>query len=126
MRFYTYPIRAITFYDIPLKGRVSFEEYAYSTFSPIGRIKVNISYLHCENGKVKSFSLGNKLDSPKRANQKSHGGDRKSEPKLSELNQHIISDVGLIDFLNWKSDQCTIMGGWLFPFHDFGSYRFRK
>lgn len=62
---------------------VSFGIYGYPTISPIGRIKVTVSYLHCEGGKDKTFSFGIKLDLPNLANQKSHGGDRKTSDKMT-------------------------------------------
>ena len=36
---------------------VSFEKYGYLSISPIGRMKVTVSYLYCESGEGKSFSL---------------------------------------------------------------------
>lgn len=86
---------------------VSFEIYGYPTISPIGRIKVTVSYLHCEGGKDKTFSFGIKLDSPNLANQKSHGGDRKTSDKICRLNQSTImgewtySQNGKLNTISW-------------------------
>lgn len=42
--------------------------------SPTERIEVTVSYLYCDNGKLKTISFGIKLDSPKWVNQKFYGG----------------------------------------------------
>ena len=69
---------------------VSFEIYGYPTISPIGRIKVTVSYLHCGIVKgVKSIYILESKVNPKVVK----CNFRKSNPNNFGLNQGIISDV---------------------------------
>jgi len=64
---------------------ISFENYSYLPISPIRRDKRRSLLINYESDKLKIFPFCSKLDSPKRGNQNSHGGDRKSSAKVFNL-----------------------------------------